>query len=199
MNNRLTYIIGFIALLVIAPVSAQNDTRVVVIPLGDGVTANSGIEYTAGTNVAITTPDPDQPNQQVISFDTSNLSVSSVSSSVNIRNPYLGLNYIIALNGIFPSRSGISAPALAEITLFGGNFAPRGWAFCHGQLVAINSNTALFALLGTTYGGDGRTSFGLPDLRGRSAIGAGSGPGLRSVGFGERGGVEVITPVFQLQ
>jgi len=60
-------------------------------------------------------------------------------------------------------------PFLAEIKMFGGNFAPRGWAFCDGQLIAIASNSALFSLLGTTYGGDGRTTFALPDMRGNAA------------------------------
>ena len=69
-------------------------------------------------------------------------------------------------------------PFLGEIKMFAGNFAPRGFAFCDGQLLAISSNTALFSLLGTTYGGDGRTTFALPDLRGRAPIHAGQGPGL---------------------
>ena len=67
-------------------------------------------------------------------------------------------------------------PFIAEIVMFGGNFAPRGWAFCDGQLLQISSNTALFSILGTTYGGDGRTTFALPDLRGRFAMHAGNGP-----------------------
>ena len=68
-------------------------------------------------------------------------------------------------------------PFIGEITMFGGNFAPRGWAFCNGQLLAVSANNALFSLLGTTYGGDGRTSFGLPDLRGRTPIHKGDGHG----------------------
>ena len=74
--------------------------------------------------------------------------------------------------------------------MFGGNFAPRGWAFCDGQLLAINSNQALYSILGTTYGGDGRTSFGLPDLRGRIPIQPGTGPGLSTRKLGERLGSE---------
>ncbi len=84
-------------------------------------------------------------------------------------------------------------PYLAEIVMFGGNFAPRGWAFCHGQLLPINSNQALFSLLGTTYGGDGRTTFALPDLRGRTPIHPGTGPGLSTKKLGQRGGVENVT------
>ena len=76
--------------------------------------------------------------------------------------------------------------------MFGGNFAPRGWAFCDGQLLAISSNQALFSILGTTYGGDGRTTFALPDLRGRVSIHPGSGPGLSTYKLGERGGHESV-------
>ena len=77
-------------------------------------------------------------------------------------------------------------PFLAEIVMFGGNFNPRGWAFCHGQLLQISQNSALFSLLGTIYGGDGRTTFALPDLRGRSPIGVGTGPGLPNYREGQR-------------
>ena len=84
-------------------------------------------------------------------------------------------------------------PFLAQIVMFGGNFAPRGWALCDGQLLPINQNQALFSLLGTTYGGDGRTSFALPDLRGRSPIHAGHGPGLSDIKLGQRGGIETKT------
>jgi microcystin-dependent protein len=77
---------------------------------------------------------------------------------------------------------------IAEIRLFAGNFAPRGWAFCQGQILSIAQNTALFSLLGTTYGGNGQTTFGLPDLRGRTAVGPGQGPGLPSINLGELAG-----------
>lgn len=79
-------------------------------------------------------------------------------------------------------------PLLAEIRLFAGNFAPNGWAFCQGQLLSIAQNTALFSLLGTTYGGDGMVTFGLPDLRGRVPIGFGQGPGLPYYVLGEQSG-----------
>jgi len=84
-------------------------------------------------------------------------------------------------------------PTLAEVRLFAGNFAPRGWAFCDGQLLPINQNQALFSLLGTIYGGDGRTTFGLPDLRGRVPLGPRNGPGLSSYREGQRGGVESVS------
>lgn len=74
--------------------------------------------------------------------------------------------------------------------MFAGNFAPRGWAFCDGRLLAISQNSALFSILGTTYGGDGRTSFALPDMRGRVAIHPGAGPGLTSRQLGQKLGAE---------
>lgn len=84
----------------------------------------------------------------------------------------------------------MSTAFIGEIKMFGGNFAPRRWAFCAGQLLAINQNTALFSILGTTYGGDGQTTFGLPDLRGRVPVGTGQGPGLTSRNLGEVSGEE---------
>lgn len=79
-------------------------------------------------------------------------------------------------------------PYIGEISLFAGNFAPRGWAFCQGQLLPIAQYTALFSLLGTTFGGNGQTTFALPDLRGRVAVGFGQGPGLPFVNQGEQAG-----------
>jgi len=84
-------------------------------------------------------------------------------------------------------------PFIGEIIMFGGNFAPRGWAFCDGQLLAISSHSALFSILGTTYGGDGRTTFGLPDMRGRVPIHPGNGPGLSDYRLGQKGGRELVT------
>jgi microcystin-dependent protein len=84
-------------------------------------------------------------------------------------------------------------PFIGQIQVFGFNFAPRGWAFCNGQLLSIAQNTALFSLLGTTYGGDGRTTFALPNLQGRSMIHYGSGPGLNPVQIGQSGGNENTT------
>lgn len=82
---------------------------------------------------------------------------------------------------------------LAQIIMFAGNFAPQNWAFCQGQILAISQNTALFALLGTTYGGNGQTTFALPDFRGRSPVGTGQGPGLTPITLGEQSGTETRT------
>ncbi len=79
---------------------------------------------------------------------------------------------------------------IGEIRLFAGNFAPRNWAFCDGQLLSIASNTALFSIIGTIYGGDGRTTMQLPDLQGRMAMGSGHAPGLSNVSQGQKGGAE---------
>jgi microcystin-dependent protein len=84
-------------------------------------------------------------------------------------------------------------PFIGQILLFAGNFAPRGWALCQGQLLPIAQNSALFSILGTTYGGDGRTTFALPDLRGRVPVSSGQGPGLSPYTLGENGGTEQVT------
>jgi microcystin-dependent protein len=86
-----------------------------------------------------------------------------------------------------------SQPLIGSIALFAGNFAPRGFMLCQGQLLAISSNTALFAILGTTYGGNGQTTFALPDLRGRAPAGQGQGPGLPIVDLGEVTGTSQVT------
>ena len=87
----------------------------------------------------------------------------------------------------------MSEPFVAEIKIFAGNFAPRGWAFCNGTLLQIAQNTALFSLIGTTYGGDGRVTTGLPNLQGRAPMHWGQGPGLTRRVIGQTGGVETVT------
>ena len=87
----------------------------------------------------------------------------------------------------------MSEPFIGEIKIFAGNFAPRNWAFCDGQLLPIAQNTALFSIFGTTYGGDGRTSFGLPNLQGRGPMHQGRGPGLTQRRLGQQGGVETVS------
>lgn len=82
---------------------------------------------------------------------------------------------------------------IGEIRMFAGTFAPRNWAFCAGQLLSISSNTALFSILGTTYGGNGQTTFALPDLRSRVPVGTGQGPGLTNIVLGQVSGTENVT------
>ena len=84
-------------------------------------------------------------------------------------------------------------PFVAEIRIFPFNFAPKGWAFCNGQLLPLSQNTALFSLLGTTYGGNGKSNFALPDLQGNAPMHPGQGPGLSLHDLGETGGSETVT------
>ena len=83
-------------------------------------------------------------------------------------------------------------PFIAEVRIFAFNFAPQGWAFCNGQILPISQNTALFSLLGTLYGGNGRTTFALPNLQGCAPVQAGQGPGLSSYDLGQSGGSETV-------
>lgn len=110
---------------------------------------------------------------------------------ISIVQPYLAVNYCMALQGIYPSRNW--EPFVGTIGIFGFNWAPRGWAQCNGQLLPIAQYSALFSLIGTYYGGDGRTTFALPDLRGRVPVNYGQGPGLSPYQIGQRGGAEQIS------
>jgi microcystin-dependent protein len=87
----------------------------------------------------------------------------------------------------------MTQPYIGEIRMFGGNFAPYGWAFCNGALQSISQNDTLFNLIGTTYGGDGQQTFALPDLQGRIPIHQGQGNGLSNYGLGQKAGVETVT------
>ncbi|MBX8465251.1 MULTISPECIES: phage tail protein [unclassified Deinococcus] len=87
----------------------------------------------------------------------------------------------------------MAQPFVGEIRLFAGNFAPNGWEFCDGRLLSIAENDVLFALIGTTYGGDGQQTFALPDLRGRTPVHMGQGPGLSRYTIGQQGGSETVT------
>ena len=87
----------------------------------------------------------------------------------------------------------MAQPYVGELRMFAGNFAPAGWMFCEGQLLPISENDTLFVLIGTTYGGDGQSTFALPDLRGRVPLHQGQGPGLSSYILGQSGGVESVT------
>jgi microcystin-dependent protein len=105
-------------------------------------------------------------------------------------------HFILALVFVtFLSANKVTAqvdPLLGQISMFAGNFAPRGWALCDGRLLLISQYTQLYSVLGTTYGGDGRTTFALPDLRGRAPIHEGQGPGLSDKRLGQRGGAEQV-------
>ncbi len=138
----------------------------------------------------------------VVEWDTSgnhwvakNITIGNTGGgqAVNNMQPYLVINYCISLVGIFPSRND-GDPYIGEIELFGFNFAPNGWALCNGQTLPINQNTALFSLLGTTYGGNGTSTFMLPDLQGRTPIHMGTSAQFGTNYFeGEVGGTETNT------
>ena len=106
--------------------------------------------------------------------------------------PYITVNYCIASSGVFPSRSD-DEPYIGEIQIFSFGFAPTNWLQCNGQLIAISSHTAMFSLLGTYYGGNGITTFGIPDLRGRAPLHMGTGSGLSPYTLGQSGGSETAT------
>ena len=114
------------------------------------------------------------------------------SIAVDNRQPWLALNYCISLFGIYPSQSDAAQPYVGEIFSLPFNFAPTGWAMCNGALLSIAQNDVLFNLIGTTYGGDGQTTFALPDLRGRVAVAQGNN-GTSNYIIGETGGKEQKT------
>jgi microcystin-dependent protein len=109
-----------------------------------------------------------------------------------IRKSLLALSILFSLTLTQPTIAGPD-PFIGEIDWVPYNFAPRGWAFCDGQLLSIPQNSALFSLIGTIYGGDGRTNFALPDMRGRMPLHVGSGPGLTPRTLGEKSGEESVT------
>ncbi len=163
-------------------------------------TAPAGYYYYTGTawkqmiDALATAGNP--PTNNLLTFDgtnwiAKNLVIANTGGNQPVTHlqPYLCMNYCIALQGYWPSQSGIDA-YLGEIELFGFGYTPNGWAACNGQLLSISQYSALFSLLGTTYGGDGVNTFGLPDLRGRVPINQGTGPGLTNRTLGETGGSE---------
>jgi len=109
------------------------------------------------------------------------------------RQPYLAVNYCISLFGIYPSQNDASEPFVGEIFVMGCNFAPVNFAPCDGRLLAISENDVLFNLIGTTYGGDGQTTFAVPDMRGRVAVHQGASSGAPNHVIGEMGGTEQKT------
>jgi microcystin-dependent protein len=112
-----------------------------------------------------------------------------------MRNIFIKSILALSILGIFTFTQNANAqePFIGEVRVFPYHFAPRGWAICNGQLLPIADNTALFSLIGTIYGGDGRTTFGLPNLQGRAALHPGAGPGLTPRSIGSKGGSEQVT------
>ena len=156
--------------------------------------ADNPLSVSSINNIAL---NPGTAAGDLITWDGANWinmqpAVQHFNITVDNRQPVLTLSYCIALQGIFPSRNG-ETPFISEIQLFSFNYPPKGYAFCNGQLLPINQNQALFSLLGTTYGGDGIQTFGLPNLQGRVPIHYGQGTGLLPYNLGDKGGTEQNT------
>ncbi len=157
-----------------------------------GVDATHALGFRFGEPITTLTPGQMPTHAHAIAGGSDTGSTGG-GTSVNNDQPALALNYLIALHGIFPPRDSGSGfhtelPTLGQIVEFAGNYAPLGWAIANGQLLPISEYEALFALLGTQYGGDGRTTFALPDLRGRTLMGSGDGYLV-----GERYGSDFVT------
>jgi microcystin-dependent protein len=182
-------------------------TKLAGIAAGAEVNVNADWNAVSGDAMILNKPSfaagiplPVNPaNPSLLYYDGTNwvsktLSLGGTGSNSPVTNiqPYNTLNYCISLEGIFPSRNDWNA-FIGEIVLYPYNFEPLGTAFCHGQSMSISQNTALFALIGTYYGGNGQTTFNLPDLRGRTAIHVGQGPGLLPFNIAQSGGTETFT------
>jgi microcystin-dependent protein len=156
---------------------------------GIAVTATAPLSVSTINNIAL---NPGTAKGDLITWDGANWinmqpAVQHFSISADNRQPFLTLNYCIALTGIYPSRN--ANPFLSEIELYAFNYPPKGFAFCNGQLLPINQNQALFSLIGTFYGGNGTTTFALPNLQGRVPMHMGSN-GTSNYVLGQTGGTE---------
>ncbi|CAM2723807.1 unnamed protein product [Rotaria socialis] len=152
------------------------------VPVGVSGSLNTQIGNTIGVEsvTLLTNNLPSHVHSLVGSkYNATQTGVTGAGQTFDNRQPGLGITYLITMQGVFPSQGGTGpepmAPYLGEIVAFAGNFQPGGYAFANDQLLSISQNTALFVLLGTTYGGNGITSFALPDLRGRVILGSGRG------------------------
>ena len=165
-------------------------------PLGVGQTHVLG-ESTGVESLTLTESQLPAHTHTVAGLSGPTTGVDGGGLSQDNMQPALALHYMISLYGIYPSRGGgggsLEEPMVGQIDLFAGNFAPSGWAFCDGQLMPISQNTALFSLLGTTYGGNGQSTFALPNLDGSLAVDAGQGPGLDPWDLGQFEGTETNT------
>lgn len=156
---------------------------------GSLLTASSPLSISSVDTVAL---NPGTNVGDLITWDGTNWvnmqpAIQHFSLTADNRQPYLTINYCIALQGVFPSRSS-SEPFLGEVEIYSFNFAPKGFAMCNGQLLSIAQNTALFSLVGTFYGGNGTTTFALPNYQGRVAMSQGNG-----FSIGQAGGTESTT------
>lgn len=164
-------------------------------------TPAAGTTYTTATPLTIKTNtlqiNPGTQSGDLLTWDGDNWvnmlpAVQHFSVTVDNHQPYVVVNYVIGLSGIYPSESDATEPYVGEIYMMGCNFAPTGFALCNGQLLPISQYEALFNLLGTTYGGDGQTTFALPNLQGRVPVHIGSN-GTSNYVLGQIGGSQTMT------
>jgi microcystin-dependent protein len=165
----------------------------------DSLTVNNLLVGNGTSAVQTIAPTTENGNINILVANGTNwisktLALASIGTGtpISILPPYLTINYSICLFGVYPSRNG-SESYVGEICIYAFNFPPRNWALCDGSIQSISQNQALFSLLGTTYGGDGQSTFALPDLRGRSPIGQGQGTNLSTRVMGQSGGSETTT------
>lgn len=158
-----------------------------VLGAGQGLgLTNRALGEPLGAESSVLTLDQLAPHEHTLPPSPDLTATTGGGQPIDNMQPSLPLRYIINIDGLFPSRdSDVGEPFMGQILLFAGDFAPKGWAFCDGQLIPIAQNTALFSILGTAYGGNGQTTFALPDLRGRLPVGTGQGPGLEDRLLGE--------------
>ena len=162
---------------------------------GGWVVNGNDMSSSISGNVGIGLPSPTQKLDVAGTIKGTNFTGNGATLTFGANSnmqPSLGISYIIALFGTYPSQNKGVDPFVGEIAMFAGNFAPQGWAFCNGQLLQISQNTALFSLIGTIYGGDGEVTFALPDLRGRVPMHHGTGTGLSPRSLGQKIGIEKV-------
>jgi microcystin-dependent protein len=164
-------------------------------------TPAAGTTYTADSPLVIKTNNlqinPGTQSGDLLTWDGDNWvnmqpAVQHFTVTVDNHQPYLVINYAIALYGVYPSQSDATTPFVGEVYMLGCNFAPVNWQLCDGSLISISENATLFNLLGTTYGGNGQTTYAVPDLRGRVPMHAGNN-GTSSYIIGQTGGSETMT------
>ena len=165
------------------------------IHVGSAAGPGHSLGSTAGTEVVMMTPDITPPHQHTLAapvFSTSSSIPELSGQPYDNMQPSLALNYIVCLQGNSPSEGlGAAEPFVGEVALFAGEFAPAGWARAEGQVLPVDSFATLFSVVGSAYGGDGVSTFALPDLRGRAIVGAGQGAGLTARPRGAAFGAEM--------
>lgn len=169
---------------------AQHTHAVQATQAGASVTSPQGAVLAAGAPRGIAAYTPQGTIGGLVEHALGDAGGTSAHSNIQ---PYVAMNFVIALNGMYPAPPQDNEYFLGEIRIFPWGVVPTGWAQCNGQLLSIPQNQALFSVLGTSFGGNGTSTFALPDLRGRTELGAGQGPGLSPYVVGQRAGTETVS------